>query len=483
MSFDSNVAWTHAFHAQSKKQYDLGWNASRLIVPDWMLYDEVCSAEAADADFKRQMLAKAQAEIRLKSSDRGSQVSQKLSNGEQVQTWERLEDCGSSPGVKTVEVPLWHMEFHIPSVTSAEVFNLVVAKAQESSWNQQVAQAATLEQKSGARGIHEKINLPQGLRKLLYPREFWEWQIANYSAENRSYLVALSSQGTHSAPKFENGDVEAAQCLAAYEISPAGDSGVHFHMVTHTNPNGNFLLQKIGFELWETQGRGMLIKFANELTAAAQKLAQDVTQGHPLTLDDGVLALLNPTLPSANSTVSLENVASASGHKFYQQFGALDVPGALNSSSCPPNKFQQCAKAVHEIGLLLKDNTTEREWSALEKQASNALELQLQGVTLAAVQWRVVQELAREKCAEGPTVPDINDNGSDSGISMTLLIGAGVAIVLVIIACIISFCCCCRKRCRCCSKREVHLADDELILDPNSPSRNTSLVRINLEEA
>jgi len=201
----------------------------------------------------------------------------------------------------------------------------------------------------------------------------------------------------------------------------------------------------------------MLVEFANALTTASQKLAQDATQGKLLRLDDGVLSLLNPTPPSTNGTFSLESVAAANTSEFYEQFRALDIPNVLNASACPTDKFQQCARAVHDIGLYLHPNTTEQEWSILQTQASNAIDLQLQGVALAAIQWRFLQDRAERKCARGAHLPDINNNAADKGISMAALIAIGISIVLVIISCVVTCICCCRRRGRCCFKRQIRL--------------------------
>jgi hypothetical protein len=448
MGFSSLVSWVKAFSDQAKKQASLSWNASHLIVPDWMLHNASCKVEA-DTEKRRELLLQARAEITR--TDRGDvRTTVKLKNGEAMKIWRRFEDCGNSD-VPTQSVPLWHVEFHIPSVSPEEVFNVLAAKEQEPSWNPQLSRAEALQFDSGARGVHEMLAMPSEFMKMIAsPRELWEWQVANHSAEDRSFLLALSSQATASSPNFDSSHARAAQCLAAYEVSPVAEGGVLVHMVSHPNPNLPSFVGKISV-LWSSLSEQMLGQFASDLTTAAQNLADQRARKGTLLVDRGVLGLLQQAPPGSNASISIDSVLNAGAKDWRRTFEQLDIPSALNSSSCPPKAFEKCAADVHRLGKLVKANATSQEWTILREQAVDELDLQAQGEALASVQLRVIQEL---RCAPGPGLPDINNNTADRGMSLEYVIAIAATALLILVAAIVAACCYCKRRRQ---KRELQI--------------------------
>ena len=72
----------------------------------------------------------------LNREDRGvEQTPPKLPDG---RMWQRTAECGTLD-VPTQYLPLWQLEFRVKDVSPEELFNVIVAKTREPSWNQQVS--------------------------------------------------------------------------------------------------------------------------------------------------------------------------------------------------------------------------------------------------------------------------------------------------------------------------------------------------------
>merc|ERR1712159_192674 len=155
--------------------------------------------------------------------------------------------------------------------------------------------------------------------------------------EGDTYLVVISSQAQPASEFFEKGNVEAVQCLAAYEISPA-DGGVFMRVVSHPNPHVYSLLNKMGF-LWHRYSEEMLGEWAAQLSTAAQQLANKRKQGSGATvlIDEGALTLLQPIPPGRNNSISLQYLLYSTS--LLDDFAQLDIPAQLNSSA----EFENCS--------------------------------------------------------------------------------------------------------------------------------------------
>jgi hypothetical protein len=334
---------------------------------------------------------------------------------------------------------MFRLEFSVPNVTPQELFNVLIAKANESSWGSQVTRADILEYKEGVRGVHEMLAMP----RLISPRELWEWQAATHDVENGTYLIVLSSQTNQSTTFFNPTSVEAVQCLAAYEITQK-DGHAFLRTISHVNPHAPGPIGDVTW-FWEWFGPKMLGEWASELSAKAQQVAGDRKLGHPIAIDEGVLALLDPTAPVGYSNISVKTVLE-SQKNWRHEFAHLDIPAQLNASI--PIEFAKLAANVYKLGLRLKSNATGSEFSLLSIQAVDRLDLQLQGEALSAIQWRIREEIANNTCfPSGWKPPDINGNAGLRGLTMSSLIMVGVGLFVVLVALVVC-CCCAVGRCR-----------------------------------
>lgn len=461
--FPNMVTWVKAFRDQAKLQGGLGWNDTRLFVPDWMLHDQNCTAAKPDTDTRDQLVAKATEEFNRE--DRGREQLNVLPVPE-GRMWQRTAQCGNSD-VPTQNLPMWQLEFPVKGVSPEELFNVLAAKGREPSWNKQVSREELLQHRGGARGVHEMLPTPKDVPKLLAStRELWQWQAAKHSMANRTYLLVLSSQDHASSPHFESDSIEAAQCLAAYEVSPATGGGSLLRVIQQPNPNIYKLIGHLAF-LWSTISQRMLGQWAEDLIAEAQRLATERRQQHGFPVDGDVLALLAPAPPERNASISLQ-VALNSSDGFLQAFAQLDIPAQLNIT----DDFVKCAATVHQLGLRLQRNATEQEFALLRMQAADSLDLQLQGEALAAVQWRILEEQAKQACIGG-NIPDPNKHADENGLSVTQVICIGVAFIVTLFGLCVAVCCGCRKY-RARKRRQLRLAgaSDALTLPPEVSMSN-----------
>jgi len=269
------------------------------------------------------------------------------------------------------------------------------------------------------------------------------------------------------------GDYEAVQCLAAYEISLAKgsvsqDSSL-LRMISHPNPNLYSVVDKISY-LWNSESEKMLGEWGRALIAEAKEQASQRTQGHAFTVDKDALALLAPVPPTRNGSISLQSVLEA-GNRTREEIRYLDIPAALNVSN---GSFQECAAAVHEIGLRLRSNATDREFALLSVEAKDQLSLQQQGEALASIQWRLLEEDAAKECLPSSWHPDINNNAGEGGLTFTQLICIGIAIILVLIGLVVACCCACRRYRR--RKREMReIANQNALLPPQGVPVSVSM--------
>jgi len=329
------------------------------------------------------------------------------------------------------------------NASPTEVFNVLVAKGGEAGWNSRALRANFTGFRSGARGVHEEFQSPRTAFHTWRPRELWEWQVADHIVENRTYLVALASENSPETQPFDKEAVTAAQCMAAFAMSPLPDGadGTLVALSQHINPNVG-AVAALSF-LWISEGERLLVDFAAALAAqAAQMRGRRRTRGAALGIDGDALALLAPQPPGRNDSLSLAQVLAVASNNdaLLRGFGALNLPHVLAGSAGPTDMR---AKDLLRLYTALERNATAEERMAFAAGlAEDDLALQSQGEAMAAMQWRVVQELARRDCAGN--IPDFNKDKKSGGLSIELLVGIGVAVLLILVAGVAS--CLCRWR-------------------------------------
>mmetsp|Transcript_152011 Transcript_152011/g.488031 ORF Transcript_152011/g.488031 Transcript_152011/m.488031 type:complete len:720 (+) Transcript_152011:97-2256(+) len=434
----ANTGWTGSidFATSLRKvaptQKQKGWNQTQTFLPSWMLVDRPCGVEPVDEDLRLSILGHAATEMALPEKDRGSMSTATLASGEKMKLWRREKACGGG-GVPSTDIPAWWAEFTVPKAKPEEVFNWLVAKADEKSWHKGQGRVNLTGFHSGARGVHEEFLAPWPFES----RELWEWQVANQSLATRTYLLALESAPEPTTPKFGDGKAAvASQCLAAYEVSPTA-GGTLLRMSSHLNPNVG-LLSKLSI-LWVKAGEQMIKDFANALSTAA-------AAGAPPTIDGGALALLAPPPPGRNASLTVAGVAGLPGNgtslDFLRGVAGLDLPQVLDVSAVDlPARAQEVFRLYHR----LEKNATKEDASAFEGgRAMTAAQLQLQGEALAALQLRALGAVAVVDCEGG--VPDFDHDKSGGGIPIMLMAGIAVGVLAVIAMCCTWCCCRCAKR-------------------------------------
>merc|ERR1712216_47525 len=247
----------------------------------------------------------------------------------------------------------------------------------------------------GARAVHEQLAMPKGIaERFVHARELWEWQAARHGLANDTYLLAFSSQDHPSSPKFDSNSVQGAQCMAAFQIAPAESGGVQVQMSTHPNPNLAGIITGWSW-LWKSASENMLADYVVDLRKEAQRRADLRQQGKLMgqgLVDGGVLALLSPAPPGQKFNVSFSPgtlVRILEQRNFIEQFAKLDLTQALNTTWWTLDSFSRHAENVFQLGLRLKPNATKQEISAFATRAKDELEMQMQGESLSAIQWRI----------------------------------------------------------------------------------------------
>jgi len=456
----ANQGWTSSvdFAAALKKegaaQQAKGWNNTQVVVPAWMLVDRPCGEINYDVQVRNTILNQAKTEMSLDESQRGTAKSISLASGASLKLWQSFANCGGS-GVSPTSIPKWWAEFEVPNVDPAEVFNRLVNKEEEHSWHAGQGPVNITGFHGGARGIHEEFKAPKVMWHQFKTREMWEWQAAEHNSTDGSYLLALQSAGDPFSPSFGSSDVSAFQCLAAYKATPVtrgGSTGTLLQFSSHLNPNIG-LLSKLRL-LWQKAGEQMVKEFADSILAA-------IGTGSAAPLDGGSLSLLAPPPEGRNDSLSIDEVVALdpkndSSLVFRRGFSQLDLPKQIDVSA---TDLTSNAESVYKLYQRLQNNATEEEKGPFQGgAATTALTLQRQGESLAAIQIRTMEVVAKIDC-EGD--PDWDHNHPAGGLPFGLIIGIAVAVTVVLLACI-SWCCCrfCRGRLR--EKRSRRAAQDLL---------------------
>eukprot|EP00929_Paragymnodinium_shiwhaense_P060817 TRINITY_DN30360_c0_g1_i6.p1 TRINITY_DN30360_c0_g1~~TRINITY_DN30360_c0_g1_i6.p1 ORF type:complete len:635 (+),score=170.58 TRINITY_DN30360_c0_g1_i6:783-2687(+) len=449
MAFGTTLTWVNSLKTQVAAQVKLGWNSTRTTAPAWMLQggEENCTVPKADTAARDVLLEKAAVEFARAPSQRGeARPTRKMSNGQDLNIWRRDGVVCGAGAVADYGVPLFQAEFVIPDATPADVFNVLIAKRREADWNSKLVRADVLDFKSGARSVHEAFTT--GL-PMLANREIWEHQAASHDLVNGSYNVVLTSTSEETTGKFDSWDAEAAQCLAAYTVSPSGAGGSKVRTTTHFNPNiwGETILSHLS-ALWAKAGEDAVADFAEALRKQAEAFAAGRKSGDDAgllwQLDGDAMRLLAPAPVDRNESVTLAHVAAArQRHERERLFSQLDIPVALNASA---GNFD--ARAEELLGVLrsFAANATEAENATFKKgKAEDPVELQRQGVALTAMQVRVTGVVAQRDCDSGSDpMPDINKDGADNGMPLETL--AAVVITVVLLGCIGTALCCIKVR-------------------------------------
>jgi len=456
IGWSASIEFGSAFRQKALEQFKLGWNATRTVLPRWMMEDKPCGPPAPSVEMRSSVLQRA--EIELHRVDKGEQrPNRKLGNGEVLQLWRRASDCGGGD-VKSAATALWSMEFKINHAAPQDVFNLLVAKSNESRWNAAVARADVSVFHGGARAVHEALDIPSV--KIVTPhRELWEWQAARHFLQNGTYQIALTStkDGQQNSPKFFSNSQEAWQCLAAYELTPHPDGGTLVRMTSNFNVNAGILSP-----LAKGVSESMLVEFAEALVAAAEQYSHNHQSSRGPMVDPGALQLLVPNPPDRNQSVTIKEVLHAKEGEWLTVFAQLDVPQVLNTTAWPMEEFDERSRDLSALLQRLAYNATAVENATIAKgRATTMLHVQLQGEVLAAIQMNVFIDLARKECAGGAALPDIDGNKGEGGLDLRLIIGLSVAALAVLAtACT---CCCCVKRAR--RRRLAAQADSTSLLD------------------
>lgn len=430
MAWDVTAAFADDLRAAAQKQAKLGWNQTQTVLPPWMLADKSCAAPKPSTNLKDSLLSRAAVE--MARTDLGEvRADAKLPNGEVMHLWQRKEECGTG-AVGAATVPVWRAEFLIPNAAPEEVFNALVSKGSEAGWNPMLRKANASSFRGGARAVHESFKSPRVLFGTFESRELWEWQAASHSLSNHTYLLALTSADESMTPPFTNNAVQAAQCLAAYEASPAPAGGTRVRMTQHVNPNVGFWA-KLDF-MWQSTGEHMVADFAAALSKEAQRLSEQRGGAMP-TIDGGALELLATPAPGRNLTLPVADVIALSGTDFLRGFVSLDLPGVLDASSWPLDDFNTRAAEMLQIFQKVQANATEAEVNSFGSAAgADAIEVQRQGEVLAAVQLRVLKDVAASDCTAGAGLPDINGDKAPTGAPVVLAIVVAVLLVVAILA-------------------------------------------------
>jgi hypothetical protein len=441
MGSTDSINWATTVSGLAKQQRREGWNATKTVLPGWMLQDMLCTPPKADVDMKEPILARAAQE--LHGTDPGQkQPEKKLPNGEMLQTWRRMAECavpGCSKLLKSCTVPVWQARFRVPDAVPVEVFNVLVAKTREGEWNKLLQRVNVTGFQGGARGLHEMYGTIKvgPFTKMVHSREFWEWQAATHFASNDTYVVAFGPAQGGSVPKFDKKSVEASDCLAAYEVSPDPKGGTSVQMSSHVNPNLGIMTPLLDTFL-PMAGMGPVEDFAKGLTEQARLTHRARGGAGAVAVDGAALALLSPPVPygDGNQTVTLAEVLAAGEthdeHDWRHKFAALSLPTELDSAHWPRSDFSLRAAAVSNLfNQRLRDNATEQEAAAFaDGPAKDAIDLQRQGEAMASIQYRFVHAFGVEDC--NSALPDIDHHEKETGFSMTELIAVATAFVVAL---------------------------------------------------
>lgn len=443
--FVASSTWTTVvdFAQELRKQADLQaqqkWPLNRTVLPDWMLTEQSCAAEVSNLARRNGLLARANAEFR--GREPGSEPKRfKLENGEELTlSTNRDVPCAGA------KVPLWNGDFAIPSAWPAEVFNVLVAKGREASWNHLRKRVNLTGISKGERGVHEEFEL--GGQYRFAPRELWEWQVARHDIVNDSYVVALSSLEENPSSPFANEDVAAAECLTAFEIRPEGE-GVVVRLVMHMNPHAPKIGSLVWNVFWNRDFQGSIVSFANSLINEVQRVAGESMEERSRDFDVEALALLAPLPPRRNSSVTIaqiltEHARQPHNHSVFatlvapwlRLFGSLNLPQALAAAS---SNLPQLSNEVFELLRLLASEVTAAHLVVPHWPARDGIELQRHGEILAAVQLLVLESIAAADCESGP-LPDINKDKAAKGFKFAVLISV-VLVFLTTLGCMIASC-------------------------------------------
>mmetsp|Transcript_68734 Transcript_68734/g.128242 ORF Transcript_68734/g.128242 Transcript_68734/m.128242 type:complete len:690 (-) Transcript_68734:96-2165(-) len=436
MAWGQTIDWAVAFRKAVQQQSQLGWNDTNTSVPAWMLEAESCEKPDSGDHVRKSVLELAETEFRGSPGQEHSSAT--LPNGAVLEMWRRDGLCGGD-GVPRTSLPAWQTEFCIAGTTPLDVFNVLVAKEKEPSWNALVHKVNITGMHAGARGVHEALRLPNTLWHKWKLRELFEWQAAGHDLANDTYVIATVSTEQRIADMFDAANnMMAFQCLSAYHLSKGtGCNGTQVRTAMHFNPNVGVVsgLSK----WWPEAGRTLLQDFAGDLSDRAQKFAANRAAGAEVAVDAQALAMLAPARPDRNSSLDVRTVLSAASPKrFLEQFSSLDLLVALDTSLWPFGDFAARAADVHSLFQKLKQNATAEEERAFASGiAKDSLELQVQGEALSQIQGWVSNFLA---CGGGdePHMPDINRHKHPKGLPMTTLcvvLGATIAAAVLGLVC------------------------------------------------
>lgn len=444
----ANIGWhdtvEFAVHVrqQAQEHAKLHWESNKTVLPKWMLEDRPCGAKAPNTDLKREYLAHAARRLGTPEAERGSKKTLSLEDGGSLQVWQGSGPCAVGTGAAQ-DMPLWQASFVVPRARPIEVFNVLVNKADETTWNSALNRVNLTGLSRGVRGLHEEFVFS----KKLEPRELWEWQAASHNLTNDSdggaYLIAIASASAPFTDSFSPKDVLAAQCLAAYQVSPGPAGGSVVNMTSHLNPK--ILFAPIISKMWPAIAEDTIRQFASALINESQRMAKQRAAGPAeARVDGGALALLAPPPPGRNTSATLADVLRATDSSRLRVFASLDIPQLLdtsNGSTWGAGEFHdRAAELLHVFGFVKANATSQEAAPFCAGLALDAITVQLQGQALASLQWRVLDQLAKQDCA-GAHLPDINNNKSGSGLSLALI---GACTAALVLCCLVCGMCCCR---------------------------------------
>mmetsp|Transcript_52443 Transcript_52443/g.125304 ORF Transcript_52443/g.125304 Transcript_52443/m.125304 type:complete len:692 (-) Transcript_52443:235-2310(-) len=429
MAWGQTIDWAVAFRKASQKQAALHWNDTKTSVPSWMYTDQPCSAAEAEDHVRTGLLERAEAEFQIPQRGKEHSTSA-LPDGTVLQMWSRDGSCGGK-GVPRASLPVWQTEFCIDATDPVDVFNVLIAKSEEPSWNSVVKHVNFTGMHAGARGTHEAIAMPPVLWHRWRTRELFEWQAAGHTLENDTYVIALASTEQRIAEMFDSANVKAFQCLAAYQLSVGRDcNGTQVRTTQHVNPN--IAIASGVAKLWPKAGTQLMTEFASSVMSQAQQLAKQRRAGGAVEIDWEALALLAPARPGRNSTLDLRTVLASPPQSLLEAFSRLELPQVLDLSGASLEDFRRSAEEVLKLFHKLQHNASEVEAEVFANGAArNAIDLQLQGEALARIQSRVLDKLS---CGAGPHLPDINRHKTPKGMPLKLLatlLGAAALVLLV----------------------------------------------------
>jgi len=448
LGWQTSAAFGSHLRAQSQKQEQKGWAKNKTVAPEWMLKDVDCALEKPDESLRESLLSKADSSFNG-SWEEPPKTVEKLADGQEMKVWQTTAECGGA------QAPLFHAEFLIDAGPQ-EVFNALAAKRREAQWNSRLQQLnITGFSDAGVRGVHEEFSTPSILGMKLAPRELFELQAAVHNSSR--YLLTFSSDTDTPIPSFNGSAVKATQCIAAYEVVPNGNTGSRVRLVQNLNANVG-MAEHVQF-LWEKAVISMLSAWASELSEEAGNIVAQRNCGKGGSCDvpgyDGdLLELLSPTPLDSNSSMTIAKVLSLAPKQvsfrrlavgappalphWQRAFGKLPLATVLNVTQW--DSFESRANEVMSLFQLVESNATDEEKEPFASRAHDALDVQRQGEALASLQWRYLEVINRHDC--NSNLPDINGDHGNRAWSFAVIVGIGIAVVVLLLSCIT---CCCIK--------------------------------------